>query len=357
MGADSSPNVEYGILQKTAGIEPTNEVLVKGVLTYKEYETRLLTWDKIRINIGIHGKFWEGQELLLFPPEWLDEAANFEATRPKPVNRKFLGVDVAEGGDETAWVVVDRYGILELRAEKTPDTTVIPRVTEEFIKRWGIDPKDVVLDAGGGKPHADTLKAKGYQVRTVAFSARCGYPAEEDVRPVWTDDRRDQDDLEQRWRYKNRRAQMYGELSALIDPARMASRKDVTNEFYEGRLTDATGFCIPSKYMDLRRQLAPVPKMLDGEGRQYLPPKNKNKPGSTEKCLTDIIGCSPDHSDALVLAVNAMIGAEVGTMPSLILSTIDEPKKSTKPEDSPGWWYDANDVPKKKKPEDIFFPV
>jgi hypothetical protein len=49
-----------------------------------------------------------------------------------------------------------------------------------------------------------------------------------------------------------------------------------------------------------------MPLEYDGEGRMQLPPKSKNitRVGHSKvKCLIDIIGCSPDRADALVLAI------------------------------------------------------
>ena len=51
--------------------------------------------------------------------------------------------------------------------------------------------------------------------------------------------------------------------------------------------------------------MAPIPKLYDGEGRLYLPPKGKVE-GSTIVCLKDLIGRSPDDFDSLCLAVYAM---------------------------------------------------
>jgi hypothetical protein len=44
--------------------------------------------------------------------------------------------------------------------------------------------------------------------------------------------------------------------------------------------------------------------LYDEEGRIFLPPKHR-KPGddSDKETMEDLIGCSPDQSDALVLAV------------------------------------------------------
>src|SRR5260370_41122549 len=68
-------------------------------------------------------------------------------------------------------------------------------------------------------------------------------------------------------------------------------------------------FGLPAQYSELRRQLAVMPKETDEEGRAMMPPKNR-KPGQDEtkrKTLVEILGCSPDQADALVLAVHGML--------------------------------------------------
>ena len=94
---------------------------------------------------------------------------------------------------------------------------------------------------------------------------------------------------ETRYAYKNRRAEMYGELRVLLDPSR------------------GTGFGLPSEYAELHRQLAPLPLLYDPEGRLYLPPKDKRSSTSTELTIKEILGCSPDEADSLVLAVYGMV--------------------------------------------------
>jgi len=95
------------------------------------------------------------------------------------------------------------------------------------------------------------------------------------------EERKLQDEI--RYTYKNRRAEMYGLLRE--------------------RMGSEDGFGLPLEYDELRRQLAPMPLLFDGEGRLFLPPKNKRSPTSTEATIRDLIGCSPDEADALVLAV------------------------------------------------------
>ena len=58
-----------------------------------------------------------------------------------------------------------------------------------------------------------------------------------------------------------------------------------------------------------------IPKRYDREGKMYLPPKDKRAPESKEQTLREILGHSPDRSDAACLAVWAMKG---GTGPPVV---------------------------------------
>ncbi len=94
--------------------------------------------------------------------------------------------------------------------------------------------------------------------------------------------------------YLNRRAQLYGELSILMNPSGPRG----------GWAVDADQ---GPAVRELLRQLALIPTVYDREGRLKLPPKDRDNPNSTEVTLKSIMGCSPDESDATVLGVHAML--------------------------------------------------
>jgi len=282
--AEDSPNVQLGAIQVKNGKEPTNEMIIPGVKPYSLYLKHRQVWDKVKQCVGLDAEFYEGAENLLFPPEWLNAAEQL-AEKLNP-NRKAdtLGIDPAEGGDNTVWVLIDGLGVIDVISEKTPDTSVITSKTIALIRKHKLPADRVLLDrGGGGKEHADRLRLSGYEVRTVAFGTPLT-PAKK--RGTKTFDTRIEED-EERYVYKNRRAQMYGMASQLLDPAE------------KGQLA------IPAKFTELRRQLAPLPRLYDEEGRMYLPPKRKKDPNkeSNIQTIVDMIGCSPDEADALVLAV------------------------------------------------------
>jgi hypothetical protein len=288
--AEDSPNVKLALLQKARGQEPTNEVLVPGVLKYEDgikgYVYRRKHWDSVRQCVGLDGEFYEGAELLLFPPEWLNRAEQYAQGLPKQRKGETIGVDSAAGGDYTAWAVCDRHGLIELRSVRTPDTSVIAGETLALMREYSVPAAGVHFDAGGGgKQIADQLRAKGHNVKTVAFGESASNPLHRGMTPFPGR----LDEQEQRYVYKNKRAEMYHLLSLRLDPS-----------------GEHLGFGLPADYAELRRQLAPFPRRYDGEGRLYLPPKNKRSPDSTEQTLTELLGRSPDDADALVLAVYGM---------------------------------------------------
>lgn len=290
--ATDSPNVRLGLAQDRAGLTVTDEILVPGVLTYAEYRKRRATWDRVRQCIGLDGEFWKGKEALLYPPEWLNLAEE-RARRLSPNRRaRAGGCDSAEGGDDTSFCAVDELGLIALESLKTPNTDDVPALAIAFMKRWDIPPDRFAFDrGGGGKQHADRLRAKGYEVMTVGFGEAI---ATEPRRGLETVARR-KDVKELRYEYKNRRAQMYGELSEWLDPSLEE---------------DGPRCAIPEQFSELRRQMAPIPKLIDGEGRYYMLPKSKGTGKADQEkktpTLTELIGRSPDDLDAFVLAYHAL---------------------------------------------------
>lgn len=281
--AEDSPNVRVNLLREEQGKRPTKEIHVPGVVDYDTYLKRRQLWDKIRQSIGLDAEFYEGAENLLFPPDRLDRAERY-ARMGRRQGERYMGVDVAEGGDDTCWSIIDDLGLLKLRAEKTSDTSVIPGITQGLMNEWGIPPGNVMFDrGGGGKEHADLMRARGLKVKTVGFGEGASDPKR--FKRMRTSQQKEEG--QETWNtYKNRRAEMYVLAAQLLDP-----------EFHDG-------FGIPEEYTELRRQLAVMPKLYDGEGKLYLPPKDR-KAGSrtTEPTLKEMLGCSPDHADSFVLAV------------------------------------------------------
>jgi hypothetical protein len=295
--AKDSPNVEMGLKwrrDRRPGMPPS---MVPGVLGWEQYQQRLHTWDTVKRTMRLDGHFYEGQEHLMFPPEWLDASESaWEQAALQARGPCWMGVDVAEGGrDLTAWVVVDRIGVVDVLVAKTPDTAAIPTTTVSLMERHGISSRRVCFDrGGGGKQLADQLKRQGRPVRTVAFGGSA-----KDHRT-----------------YQNRRAEMYGTLREAMRPTRW-ERAPVLDE--HGRATGGEEWtrcmALPTEgddlfHAELREELAMLPLGIGAEGKIFLPPKSRSTGARNlrQKTIEEIIGRSPDRADALALAVWARDG-------------------------------------------------
>jgi Terminase large subunit, T4likevirus-type, N-terminal len=232
-------------------------------------------------------QFIEGGTAPLFPGDWLDRAATVaRALTGQRRQAVAIGCDPGEGQANTAWAVVDHLGLIELLSLKTPDTATITGQTIALLRQYNVRPQRCLFDrGGGGQQHADRLRAQGYHVRTVAFGESVSPEPRHGISSL--DERRDRREL--RTVYRNRRAELYGTLRHLLDPA-----------------ANPRGFGLPAEYTELRRQLGPIPLLYDGDGRMELPPKSKRDPNDSKPTLQDLIGCSPDEADALALAAWAL---------------------------------------------------
>lgn len=286
--ATASPNVRLAQAEIAAGKAPSGKILVPGVLPYEDYVKRLRDWDVIKQCAGLGADWYKGAELLMFPPTWLNHSEQLAAKLGSASRRALaIGVDTGEGVADTSFAAVDRHGLIDLESVKTPDTNVIPGLTLAFARKHGVPPECILFDrGGGGKHHADRLRAMGYNVRTVAF----GEAVQPDVTPGRKTAPLRAGERESRTEYVNMRASLYGELRELLDPS-----------------GENGGWAIPARYTELRRQLAPIPLTYDGEGRLYVLPKNKKDPNSKQPTLTQLIGRSPDDADAVVLACHQML--------------------------------------------------
>lgn len=331
--AQDSPNIRLGLLQKARGERPSNEILVPGVRDYAEYAEYIATANPIEICVSVDAQFYEGRELRLYPADWLRLSARYAlAVQRHGVRRqaRALGIDPAEGGDRTAMCAVDEYGIVATRSRQTPNTADIVTEAKAFARELGVPPERIVFDrGGGGKQHADRMVEDGWiGVRSVGFGEGMQLEIRTGIRLV----EEKEENRQERYVYVNRRAQMYGDLRQLIDPsqdyllqcrpdlARGRARVNVEDHLDPSTEPDpaipsqrnGSRWGIPSSEMELIRQLTPMPLLYDQEGRMRMLPKHKKDPDSTEKTLTELIGCSPDEADALVLAVHGML--YVGTV-------------------------------------------
>lgn len=309
--AVDSPNIRYGLEEQRLGRAPSNRIFIPGVKSFEKYEQDQLLWDDVLKKVGLEAEFYEGVEVLLYPPDWLNAAEDYaDLIADKPRQAEGMGVDPGEGVANTCITVVDRFGIIDMLSIKTPDTSIIPTLILSYMHKHNLSADQVCIDrGGGGKEHADALRADGYGVRTIGFGEKLAAEAHTGILLM-----EEKTELkEHQYVYKNRRAEMYGDLRRLLDPNRNA----VNIGLYDPVTSEPINrFAIPRQYHELRRQLAPIPLMRDEEGRLVLPPKNKKDSGGQEWesksqtkkiTLTDLIGRSPDEADSLVLAIHAML--------------------------------------------------
>jgi len=308
--AVDSPNVALALQQQEDGQEPSREEVLPGVLTWDEYLHRRKTWDPIRQAVGLDAHWYVGAELKLFPRVLMLDVVARSSTRPPVGGRRWMGVDPAEGGDRSAWVVVDSFGVLEMVSEQTPNTNSVFYRTIELMRRWHIDAADVCMDRGSGKQHADRLAEAGFPVRTVAFGEAVVLPIRSGMRT--TEERVEA--REDQTIYRNRRTEMYWEAAELLT----AVGSYVRGQWVPPSGREGSGFSIPPAIAEwrtegrksLRQQLEVIPREYDRDGRPFLRPKNSD-PGSAEsgrrrKSLSELTGHSPDEADAFVLALFAM---------------------------------------------------
>lgn len=300
--AEDSPNVRYARQQEALGIEPTDEMVIPGVLSWAEFQRRLKTWDKSRQIIGLRAEFDEGADLMMFPEEWLIRAEELAVALEQRGTRRVvraIGIDPGEGVANSPQAAVDDYGLVDLDSMKTPDTTKIVSNAIAFMRKHNVSADKTGFDVGGGGlQHAQRLRVMGYNVTTVSFGGTLDFIPKRGMRMF----KEKVEHREEKQSFKNRRAEMFiGGLMYLLDPA-----------------LNPKGFAIPFQrggpYARLRHQLKCMPKQfqipgtdkvwsyIDEEGRYQMLPKTR-KPGSQLPSLTDLIGYSPDEADALAVAV------------------------------------------------------
>jgi hypothetical protein len=312
-----SPNVRFGLAEEEAGKVPTNRILIPGVLSYADFLQRQATWTVIQICRGLKAEFWEGKESKLFPLDWLDRAAQLAVALRNQVSRKELircarvmGVDTGEGSANTVWTVGDEYGVLLQESRPTPDTSIIEDKTIDIGEAFHVPAEKWIFDqGGGGKQIVDNLRRRKYMAQSVPFGSSVTED-EREKKKLRRSMRRKIDLKEFQYAYFNRRSQMYGQASILLDPSGGSPNfaPDVAVQLAPnvsaGRFK---GYAIPAEYKELRRQLGLIPRKDDGEGRLKLPPKSKKTTNSNEVTLEQILGCSPDEADSFVLMVHGLL--------------------------------------------------
>ena len=300
ISGEHSPNVTAGrrwAAEDRSSRAEQPPTVVPGILSYEQFVERKANWSAYQVRTRLLGLFPDEGSGRLFPAERLDAAQQLgrslaeEHARSK-IRRSgrpyALGIDVSQGGgDLTAWVVLGRYGVRKVLVRETPNTAEIAGQTIRLMRAFRIGPAWVAFDAGGGgKQIADLLRDRGFEdILDVTFGA-----AADDAR-----------------KYKNKRAELYGELREALRRRRRVARLLATPAECWPR--GASCLALPPDDAPLREDLAVLPLLRDAEGRLRLPPKDKpsrQTSGRQERSVRELLGGrSPDRGDALVLAYYA----------------------------------------------------
>ncbi len=309
--AEDSPNVKLALEQIKQGREPTNEVVVPGVMMWengtKGYRYRRQNWDEIQQCVGLDGEFYQGKGLYLITKEMIEDAIAYAASRPPPAFPRWLGIDTAEGGDDTSWVLIDRHGVLQLTSLKTRDTNVVFGKTLAMIQEHQIAGENVLFDRGGGGTWvADRLRAMEYKVRTVDFGTIKHEP-QRHMRQFTQKTKL----FDEKGGFDKRRSELYWSIHELLhvplttsdDPDTAKSLAHVPQKILSGRQR----FALPMPMCEeLARQLRVVPLKYDELGRfKLIPKQNPNDPDDPDT-FRYLLGRSPDQADAFGLSVWGM---------------------------------------------------
>ena len=306
-----TPNVSAGRKWDRLGRKGPMPVPVPGIMSYPSFLSHMQDWDEYNRTTRLRGLLPDSDEgWVVVPRTWIGCCRTLcqEIDRLRGELPKWLGVDASHGrGDLACWAVVDRLGLVDLRtmapdAAKDkygqPDTVKMLELTRDLMTIYEIPPGRVAVDAGGGGQEAiaDPLRREGMVVRLVDFGSS---PSNRRAKK----------------QYRNRRAELYGTLAEAMNPAKWRRIEGEIIELQDrGGGVWETCFSIPQgdEYDALAEELPMVPKLYDPEGKMYLPRKHKRDSTSNEQSLEEILGHSPDRSDALVLAVWAMLGTSLG---------------------------------------------
>lgn len=303
MTAKDSPNVALALWQKEQGLPVTNEIIVPGVINYATYEARLRKWTAEenwqRISESLEAEWYEGAALKLVPKHWLEFAHAYEKRRPQGNFPRFMGIDPAEGGDDSAFCVGDRHGILEMLSLKTPDTNKVIAHAMDLQYKWKIEWENICIDegaGGGGRVHVDRLWANGKKVRGVGFGAA----PQIELRRGMTQFQERKEQRVDKYAFVKCRDEMAYDVRCILEV-------DADGN-YAAKSQNVHGFAIPRNRSteELVRQLSLIPFTTDGEGRMKLPPKKDSSDPKNPDTLMYICGHSPDQFDAFCLMVYAM---------------------------------------------------
>lgn len=323
--AADCPNVRDALVRLKRGLPVDPYPIISGAITYEQYLGDRATLPPARQQVQLDADWWEGADEKLVLGAWCDAARAFAVEqldhgRGRAGLPRYMGVDTAAGGDDTAWVAGDRLGVDRCKAKKTPNTNDVYGMTLDLMRAWNVPAGNVVFDlGGGGREHVHRLRANGHAVRGVAF----GKMPTLDVKRAGVlnpfEERRDV--TEDAAAYSDRRSEMAWDVRLILErgPATQDNPHGeyVGREFHPGTLQRAPGFGLAGEDVEeLVRQLTAAPVLWDGKGRfKLIPKESPNRRAGDEAddqhqlhtpTFRQLIGRSPDLFDALCCMVFGM---------------------------------------------------
>ncbi len=237
----------------------------EGKLVYPDAVTREWVEEKRRVW-GEVSPLWQVKVLGEFPQDAdnvLVSVGVLEAAQDATVDveERHIGLDVARfGGDENVCVFVRNRRVEAIRSWRGQDLMQTVGQLRALGTQWGVEPRNWHIDViGVGAGVVDRLKEQGLRVDGVTASSA---------------PRRDWRKLTGTTKFRNRRAELYWVVRELI------SRKELA---------------IPREHEDIWHELSSIRFSYDSQERVQIEAKED---------LKKRIGRSPDHADALALAMS-----------------------------------------------------
>jgi hypothetical protein len=239
--------------------------VVEGQLVYIDAVTKEWVEEKRRVwgegsplwKVRVLGEFPENAQNVLVTVGMLEAAQ--EAT--VAIEERHLGLDVARfGSDENVCVLVKNRRVEAVRSWGGQDTMQTVGQLRAFADEWRVEPQNWHIDViGVGAGVVDRCREQGLRVDGVTASAS--------PRGDWRQ-------LTGTTKFRNRRAELYWVVRELI------ARKELA---------------IPREHEDVWHELSSTRFSYDSQERVQIEAKED---------LKQRVGRSPDHADALALAMS-----------------------------------------------------
>lgn len=277
---DGQKHTVYEFQDIPTELRPHVDALIPGQMDFRKYSQIMSKPDEIERAWSGEGHFPpEDAELQIIPPSWLKEPCRLWTEKHDSIHVTAFGLDLAAStdGDQTVLASGGPEGIKALYRTRKAGLMETLSWLKGVFSKIGIDPFEdyypIAVDCigAGGDRIADLLEENGASVVRNKGSVGANDKA----------------------LYGNRRAELYGQLSSRLNPD--ADHLDV--------------FMMPDD-SKLKEELVAHEKVyLQDMIKFRLTPKKKLLTGADSKIqsLQEILGRSPDSSDAVVLCYDAIL--------------------------------------------------